>query len=1223
MKYLNTNILRILTLTIMAMVCTTGKADITAGDPETDPLAAWYNGSDAYILRTIDDDHKVIDAMKALQEVNSKGDTSWNDYSSYLFYLAEDVDFTGWQENYGSWIPLGTSSNPFCSSFYCYAPSWDYYYGPTNSLGEYPKNTLESPAAEKDWAAGYKFTYNISDIDLASYEESIDNFISSNLSDYYYDKTEDEISVYATMDGYSSFSSYFVNKDNNTLVPTVSEGNCYTYDIGKIELGESSIDDFISESLSSYFVVKDEENSTITIYTTEDLSSTITCTDEYEPTITLGTLKYRLLPVVATSPGYFYENYIDESSYDQYYYSTNGHIGTCAIKNLDITVTDGDAAGFFGYVNSNANLYGFTFENCSVTNEQEGGYAGMLYGVCEDSNPAPTITDLFIGTSSKNCTVTAENGFAGGVCGANKYNEETVATSISSYTLSEESYNGMTFYELEKGAFTFANDYYNSINKIYVTVNGAEGQWDWISSTEDDTNFTSNTYVHKEAGSNRAFAADDEGNYGEGTESKPFLISTAQHLKNLVSFVDGSKTFEEGSYSSGLYFKQTADIEVSLTTGIGTEATPFSGFYDGNGKTITVSIDAIGSSSDVLFSYTAGAAISDLKVIDNGDSKIAGIIGTNKTSNSSISRCIISVPISEGNGGLVGSASNATKVTVLDCYNVAANQKSFCSTSGVCVPGNNGSFYSGTTATGEGTSPSPLMVSSLNDLKAMDRVGLADKGLSYKLAKDIIVHNEKLVWPNGDTNIPDDATNDDAFINKFYGNIDGEYSVTENTYVQNKKWDPSSNSYVTLWEMGKVTSTKSRIISGITDQALFGEITGNSTISNVGFVNCYNKKSGANGVVEIANSIANNKELTLDHCYSDNYVDLSDDKYNHTTCYVRNVDGGSVSYTTKSTEETDDWIREGYSTKEGDILKNSAFVVPQGATGYYTDAIAVNTEPIDENTVMSSTDPRALYKYNMAVDGVVGNLYIRDFMDYYDPSKTIDLEDIKKTSLELNGATSAKNIYYCRKRHNDWESICLPFEFSMSDVENSKKFTAYTYSQKDANNATFTKLADDATIAAGQPVLILNKDKENYDFVIKRSDPNGIALVSEQTGESQFKGVLKAKGIDATVTENMNGKYKISGTKTTNGGGTLLLCNEYSWIYPFRTYLDFGTSGGAKSIVFSIDDDITAINVVNGEITTIPAGPVYSLDGRKVSDNGINGLKAGMYIVGGKKYVVK
>lgn len=77
-------------------------------------------------------------------------------------------------------------------------------------------------------------------------------------------------------------------------------------------------------------------------------------------------------------------------------------------------------------------------------------------------------------------------------------------------------------------------------------------------------------------------------------------------------------------------------------------------------------------------------------------------------------------------------------------------------------------------------------------------------------------------------------------------------------------------------------------------------------------------------------------------------------------------------------------------------------------------------------------------------------------------------------------------------------------------------------------------------------------------------------------------------------------------------------------INPYRAYIQIAGGGGARSLVFFVDEETTAIEGLNSE-RTMPVGNIYNLNGqlvRKNADN-MNGLRKGIYIVGGKRITVK
>ncbi|MBR3799245.1 MAG: hypothetical protein IKK36_10075, partial [Bacteroidales bacterium] len=165
----------------------------------------------------------------------------------------------------------------------------------------------------------------------------------------------------------------------------------------------------------------------------------------------------------------------------------------------------------------------------------------------------------------------------------------------------------------------------------------------------------------------------------------------------------------DGNNYSGQTVTLTNDI--SVTTMVGNSSHPFSGTFEGNGKTITVNI----SSSDqgaAPFRYISGATIQNLKVEgtvtstahhasglvgfctdgstntirnclvstnvtnnnnydgDNGNNYIGGIIGHNLSSTTSIIGCVYNGTLtSQGfKGGMVGFGNYNSNVTITDSY---------------------------------------------------------------------------------------------------------------------------------------------------------------------------------------------------------------------------------------------------------------------------------------------------------------------------------------------------------------------------------------------------------------------------------------------------------------------------------------------------------------------------------------------------------------------------
>ena len=141
---------------------------------------------------------------------------------------------------------------------------------------------------------------------------------------------------------------------------------------------------------------------------------------------------------------------------------------------------------------------------------------------------------------------------------------------------------------------------------------------------------------------------------GEGSDTLPYLISSTEDWNNFAANI-----FMGQSYS-GKYFKLTNNI--SVTRMVGVYGKSFNGTFDGNGKTLTVTL-----SSDARwcapFAFTYGATIKDLitaGTIETSNRNAGGVVGRNGTGKLTLTNVTSSVTINSTyngvaeHGGLVG-----------------------------------------------------------------------------------------------------------------------------------------------------------------------------------------------------------------------------------------------------------------------------------------------------------------------------------------------------------------------------------------------------------------------------------------------------------------------------------------------------------------------------------------------------------------------------------------
>ena len=99
---------------------------------------------------------------------------------------------------------------------------------------------------------------------------------------------------------------------------------------------------------------------------------------------------------------------------------------------------------------------------------------------------------------------------------------------------------------------------------------------------------------------------------GSGTENDPYILANADDFKKLAEDVDGGTSYE------GTYFKVSDAVTepIALTTDggfvpIGTEGKSFNGIFDGNGKTVNLSVDLADTNTGYvgLFGNTGGNSV--------------------------------------------------------------------------------------------------------------------------------------------------------------------------------------------------------------------------------------------------------------------------------------------------------------------------------------------------------------------------------------------------------------------------------------------------------------------------------------------------------------------------------------------------------------------------------------------------------------------------------------
>lgn len=186
-----------------------------------------------------------------------------------------------------------------------------------------------------------------------------------------------------------------------------------------------------------------------------------------------------------------------------------------------------------------------------------------------------------------------------------------------------------------------------------------------------------------------------------------------------------------------------------------------------------------------------------------------------------------------------------------------------------------------------------------------------------------------------------------------------------------------------------------------------------------------------------------------------------------------------------------------------------------------------------------------------------------------------------------------------------WSTICLPFTTTTAAFGEEVK--AQTFASADANGLNFTEVTD---LEANKPYLIYFPSETTAPIYFG-AEVSSTTPVSVTFGDFTFCGSYAAS-------MSMSGKYGVADQGDVQ---KLMLGGEHSTLGATRAY--FTKSGDQPAqIRLNLDGNTTAIDEVEQAGTTFT---VYTLQGVLVREQAttLNGLPKGIYIVNGKKVVVK
>ena len=237
---------------------------------------------------------------------------------------------------------------------------------------------------------------------------------------------------------------------------------------------------------------------------------------------------------------------------------------------------------------------------------------------------------------------------------------------------------------------------------------------------------------------------------------------------------------------------------------------------------------------------------------------------------------------------------------------------------------------------------------------------------------------------------------------------------------------------------------------------------------------------------------------------------------------------------------------------------------------------------------------------------------------YYDAAKKgWTCDDFRLTDgqpLPIGLDFTAATVTYERNFNGAQKAtLCLPYDLY------AQGFKAYTLSGGNKNEVHFKEVDDKLTAytpyyitADGTPLLGgTNIEVKAYTGANLTTSANGYSI----KGTVVSMDNATAAAANAYILQDDGMFHKVT---TDNPGATVPAYHAYIICPP--------QASGAKQLSVVLDGETTGIGSTMNEATDGKNGPVYDLQGRRVADrldDARHSLPAGVYIVGGRKVVVK
>lgn len=265
------------------------------------------------------------------------------------------------------------------------------------------------------------------------------------------------------------------------------------------------------------------------------------------------------------------------------------------------------------------------------------------------------------------------------------------------------------------------------------------------------------------------------------------------------------------------------------------------------------------------------------------------------------------------------------------------------------------------------------------------------------------------------------------------------------------------------------------------------------------------------------------------------------------------------------------------------------------------------------------TDNKNTLTYDAKWDNLT-NAVLKSNDGYLFPIKQMQITDKNPLYRAFFVSTGSTGYQYTRPlTAKSYATVFLPAVATIPEGCEAFEFAA---DPENANNVVLKKVE---TLNAKVPYIIYNGNETETN------------LVAAGTGDMDFREVVAADQTTKVGNLNVIGTFDsfkgsdktvdVYGIQNQSTDELTLRKVTDATVSPFRLYftlVDGGNEQAAKAISFSFDGTATGIKQIDAA-DAAKAGNVYSIDGKLVKANATTteGLAKGVYIINGKKYVVK